>query len=50
MPEISHIFLQFTIINSIKIFNKVLNEELIIACAAITKINQNRDVSLVIVD
>ena len=31
-------------------FNRVSNEELIIAFASITKINQNRDVSLVIED
>ena len=39
-----------TIFISIKIFNKLLDEELIIAFATITKINQNRDVSLNIVD
>ena len=39
-----------TIIILIKVFNKVLNGELIIAFASITKINKNRDVSLVIVD
>ena len=39
-----------TIVISIKIFNKVSNEELITVFTLITKINRNGDVSLVIVD
>ena len=39
-----------TIVISIKIFNKVSNEELIIAFASITKIKQNRDILHVILD
>ena len=39
-----------TIVISIKIFDKVSNEDLSIAFASITKINQNREVSPVIVD
>ena len=39
-----------TIVISIKIFNKVSNEELVIAFVTTTKINQKRDVLLVIVE
>ena len=41
---------KFRIVMSIKTFSKVSNEELIITFASITKINQNRDFSLVIIE